>query len=146
MTVIQDGEARHYQGDAEVENEEAEEQRFSTLEKKIRALEKSKKSVLELQKKMKRGIEMDPQQQAPRSYSNSNSNPVLCPARRSRSRATARRLAASAAQHPPDSASASFLLTPCSALRGSRDWGSGGVPPTAVCFASALTRGGSLRS
>ena len=65
MTVIQDGEARHYQGDAEVENEEAEEQRFSTLEKKIRALEKSKKSVLELQKKMKRGIEMDPQQQAP---------------------------------------------------------------------------------
>ena len=25
MTVIQDGEARHYQGDAEVENEEAEE-------------------------------------------------------------------------------------------------------------------------
>ena len=67
MTVIQDGEARHYQGDAEVENEEAEEQRFSTLEKKIRALEQSKKSVLELQKKMKRGIEMDPQQQAPRS-------------------------------------------------------------------------------
>ena len=67
MTVIQDGEARHYQGDAEVENEEAEEQRFSMLEKKIRALEKSKKSVLELQKKMKRGIEMDPQQQAPRS-------------------------------------------------------------------------------
>ena len=48
-----------------MENEEAEEERFSTLEKKIRALEKSKKSVLELQKKMKRGIEMDPQQQAP---------------------------------------------------------------------------------
>ena len=51
----------------ETKNEEEEEQRFSTLEKKIRALEKSKKSVLELQKKMKRGIEMDPQQQAPRS-------------------------------------------------------------------------------
>ena len=67
MTVIQDGEVRNYQGNAEVENEEAEEERFSTLEKKIRALEKSKKSVLELQKKMKRGIEMDPQQQAPRS-------------------------------------------------------------------------------
>jgi hypothetical protein len=65
MTVIQDGEARHYQGEAEVENEEAEEQRFNTLEKKIRALEKSKKLVLELQKKMKKGIEMDPQQQAP---------------------------------------------------------------------------------
>ena len=54
-----------YMGKDKVENEEAEEQRFSTLEKKIRALEKSKKSVLELQKKMKRGIEMDPQQQAP---------------------------------------------------------------------------------
>ena len=38
MTVIQDGEARHYQGEAEVENEEAEEQRFNTLEKKIRRI------------------------------------------------------------------------------------------------------------
>ena len=64
MTVIKDGEATRYQGDAEVEEEAAEEQRFSTLEKKIRALEKSKKSVVELKKKMKRGFEMDPQQQA----------------------------------------------------------------------------------
>ena len=100
MTVIQDGEARHYQGDAEVENEEEEEQRFSTLEKKIRALEKSKKSVLELQKKMKRGIEMDPQQQAPCSRTRTPCSALLDAAGGGRLRSE--RLAASAAQRPPE--------------------------------------------
>lgn len=62
MVVVKDGVATRADG-AEPE-EEAEPERFSSLEKKIRALEKLKKSITDLKARMKRGFELDPQQQA----------------------------------------------------------------------------------
>ena len=68
MVVVKDGAATRVggeaQGEVQEEEEEAEPERFSSLEKKIRALEKRKKSIVELKQRMRRGFELDAQQQA----------------------------------------------------------------------------------
>ena len=68
MVIVKDGAATRLRGEAQDEVQEAEEEaepeRFSSLEKKIRALEKRRKSIGELKQRMRRGFEMDAQQQA----------------------------------------------------------------------------------
>ena len=75
MVVVNDGAAArvsggsaapHMEGEGEEdeEPEAAEAERFSSLEKKIRALEKKKKAVADLKRQMRRGFELDAQQQA----------------------------------------------------------------------------------